>query len=59
MRNEQEKELATTIINTIKGIRYGSLEIIIHDSKVVRIEKHEKIRFDSDLNADQTPGGLG
>jgi hypothetical protein len=57
MRNEEQIELATTIIRAIKGIRYGSLEIIIHDSKIVRIEKHEKIRLDTDLNADQTSGG--
>jgi hypothetical protein len=57
MRNQEQVELATTIIKAIKGIRYGSLEIIIHDSKIVRIEKHEKIRLDSDLNTDQTSGG--
>lgn len=30
----------------LKGIRYGSVEIIIHDSKVVQIERKEKTRFD-------------
>ncbi len=34
------------IINTIRSISYGSVEIIIHDGKVLQLEKKEKIRFD-------------
>ena len=34
------------IILALKGIRFGSVEIIIHDSKVVQIERKEKTRFD-------------
>lgn len=30
----------------LKGIRYGSVEIIVHDSKVVQIERKEKMRID-------------
>ncbi len=41
-----EKE---NIVNKIKAalesIRFGSVEIIVHDSKVVQIERKEKIRF--------------
>jgi hypothetical protein len=29
----------------LRGIRFGSIEIIVHDSKVVQIERKEKIRF--------------
>jgi len=36
------------ILLAIKNIRYGSVEIIIHDSKVVQIERKEKVRFDRD-----------
>lgn len=39
---EAEKE----ILNAIRAIRYGSVEITIHDSKVVQIERTEKVRFD-------------
>lgn len=38
------------ILLALSGIRYGSVEIIIHDSKVVQIERKEKMRFDSDLS---------
>jgi len=34
----------------LKDIRFGSIEIIVHDSKVVQIERKEKIRFDSETS---------
>ncbi len=35
------------IATIVQGIRFGSVEIIIHDGKVVQIERKEKIRFDT------------
>ena len=29
----------------LRGIRFGSVEIIVHDSKVVQIERKEKMRI--------------
>lgn len=43
-------EVEQAILLALKGIRFGSVEIIIHDSKVVQIERKEKVRFDSDLS---------
>ena len=34
------------ILLALKGIRYGSVEIVVHDSKVVQIERRERTRFD-------------
>ena len=31
----------------LKEIRYGSIEIVIHDSKIVQIELNEKFRLDT------------
>jgi len=39
-KNISEKDIA----NVIKGIKFGSVEITIHDSKVVQVERKEKIR---------------
>jgi hypothetical protein len=51
--------LAETILQAIRGLKYGSLEIIVHDAKVVRIERHERIRLDVDpesaLEQNQAP----
>jgi hypothetical protein len=42
-----EQELEHQILFALKGIRYGSVEIVIHDSKVVQIERKEKFRFEA------------
>lgn len=33
--------------DALKDIRFGSIEIIIHDSKIVQIERKEKFRLDT------------
>jgi hypothetical protein len=33
------------ILRSIKSVRFGSIEITIHDSRVVQIERTEKVRF--------------
>jgi hypothetical protein len=43
--HEPSPDIRTTLLEAIKGIRYGSVEIIIHDSKVVQIERKEKVRI--------------
>ena len=46
-----ERELASALA----AIRYGSIEIVIQDSRVVQIERREKVRFDA--GGRTTPGG--
>lgn len=41
------KELAQSIAAAITGLEFGSVEITIHNSRVVQIERHERIRFQS------------
>lgn len=44
--------LLELISDAIKSIQlstgYGSIEIILHDGRVVQIERREKVRFDRD-----------
>ena len=40
-------EVINQITSILQGIRFGSLEIIVHDGKIVQIERKEKIRFDA------------
>lgn len=40
----------------IDAIRFGSVEIVIHDSKVVQIERKEKVRFNNNPATDRTSG---
>lgn len=46
--------LLDRILAAISSIRYGTVQIVIQDARVVQIEKTEKIRLDK---AHQTPGG--
>ncbi|MBI3950340.1 MAG: YezD family protein [Acidobacteria bacterium] len=39
------QDVEREILLAIRSIRYGSVEVIIHDSKVVQIERKEKVRF--------------
>lgn len=40
-------EIASQITRMLEGLRFGSIEITVHDSKVVQIERREKIRPDA------------
>jgi len=34
------------VVRSLRSLRYGSVEIVVHDSRVVQIERKEKLRFD-------------
>lgn len=40
--------LARAIARAVRGLRYGSVEITVHDGSVVPIERKEKIRLGRD-----------
>lgn len=44
---QHNQDIAHRILLAIKDLRFGSVEIVIHDSKVVQIERKEKIRIDT------------
>ena len=46
--DETHSHLTQKILRALQEIRYGSVEIIIHDSRIVQIERKEKIRIDRD-----------
>lgn len=50
-----ERDVLQKVADAIRGIRYGAVHITIHDSKVVQIEKAEKIRMSHE--ADRSTGG--
>jgi hypothetical protein len=33
------------------AIRYGTIELVIHEGRVVQLERREKVRFDTDLTS--------
>ena len=34
------------ILQAVRSLEYGSIEIVVHDARVVQIERREKVRFD-------------
>lgn len=53
-----QREILSQIAEAIRTIRFGSVQITIHDSRVVQIEKAEKIRpDDTSGRTDRTTGG--
>lgn len=52
--DETHRQLTQQILRALQEIRYGSVEIVIHDSKVVQIERKEKIRIDKDSSRSTT-----
>lgn len=35
------------ILRAIEGLRFGSVEITVHEGRITQIEKREKVRFTS------------
>jgi hypothetical protein len=34
------------VVQNVKSLRYGVVEIIVHDARVIQIERTEKVRLD-------------
>ena len=45
---QHDQNIAHQILLAIKDLRFGSVEVVIHDSRVVQIERKEKIRVGTD-----------
>ena len=43
------------VVQHVKSLRYGVVEIVVHDSRVIQIEKTERVRLDkTETRPDQT-----
>jgi hypothetical protein len=41
-----------SVIQAVRSTRYGSVEVVIHEGRVVQIERREKVRFADDRQPD-------
>ena len=41
--------LAHELRQALTSIRYGSIELVIHDGRCVQLERREKVRFDPEV----------
>jgi hypothetical protein len=45
-RNESRSvQLAENILEALRGLRFGSVEIVVHEARVVQIVRTERVRF--------------
>jgi len=42
-----ERELLDQLISAVRGIRFGSVVLTVHDGRIVEISKTERIRRES------------
>jgi hypothetical protein len=43
---DQLGDVERRILQAVRSLEYGSIEIVVHDARVVQIERREKVRFD-------------
>ncbi len=43
--NRISDEVIREVLHAIEQLRYGSVEITVHDNRVTQIERREKVRF--------------
>jgi hypothetical protein len=53
--NEQNSSLVKELLSAINSLRFGSVEITVHEGRVTQIEKREKVRFTDSANTSIKP----
>jgi hypothetical protein len=48
--NKQNSSLVNELLSAINSLRFGSVEITVHEGRVTQIEKREKVRFTDAAN---------
>ena len=44
-----DDEGVASVLAALRGLRYGSLEIVVHDGRIVQLERREKVRVAPEL----------
>jgi len=56
MTTEQsKKQILDQVTAAIDSLRFGSIEITVHEGRVIQIEKREKVRFTDSTNGSIKP----
>jgi hypothetical protein len=45
--------LARELATALRSIRYGTIELVIHEGRVVQLERRERVRFEHDRRSGQ------
>ena len=44
--NRDDQAWIRSVRDAVRDLRYGSVEVVVHEGRVVQIERREKVRFD-------------
>ena len=44
----EEAAWEPALLDAVRGVRFGSVEVVIHGGRVTQIERREKVRFDAE-----------
>jgi hypothetical protein len=39
------EEVLATLMRLIREVRFGSIEVVVHEGRITQIERREKVRF--------------
>ena len=53
--NKTNNSVVQELVSAISSLRFGSIEITVHEGRVTQIEKREKVRFTDSNNASIKP----
>lgn len=42
----QVSEAEANILRQLRSLRFGAIEIQVHDARIVQVERRERVRFD-------------
>jgi hypothetical protein len=49
--DDRGDQLAESILEALRGLRFGSVEVVVHEARIVQIIRTEKVRYANE------PGG--
>jgi hypothetical protein len=50
-RHTLPEEVLGTLVRLIRELRFGSIEIVVHEGRITQIERREKVRFAQSASA--------
>lgn len=47
LTTDNNQDVVEFLVDILKQLRYGSIEIVVHDGRIVQIDKRERFRVDA------------
>lgn len=54
-----DTELAPLLQDALRGLQYGTVQFVVHEGRVVRIERIERLRLPSQADVPKSTGPTG